>query len=479
MPEFPRYNSKATLNTQPNAVMREGASDTLDMVNKAAGQVSDITMKWSAAVDNMAETAIKSNIATGLAQIKSDSENDPDINGEKNRIEQIKKLKTSAMGKGLQNKSTEQQLGMQVDQSLGIAELEINNIYAKKKILADGLNTQNLLENYAGVRSQAVQSGNNTIVAETDKTAFDLIQKKVATQIMTPAQGKEAWNSYRLGSVDFDVQSDTATMQKSSPVLQELLKGKEGRYNFLTNDELSDKIKASKINIWRNKVAQDKAIQEDKTTIALDLSNKLANGNLSLIDVQKIGKDDPKTAAIFDNAIDVKQRDIDDPENKTADYLLKLVGNDKASALDVLNKAAEYRGTKNFDDNVYGWVVQEVAKKFDREKKGLSGWDKTTEAFRNGANAISSFANNILNLNPGGVLANKMIGAFTERVKAGTDPDVAKTEVISEQLTQQIEKTKLTLPAQDIKMVSPDGRIFKVSSDKVDKALEKGFKRAE
>jgi hypothetical protein len=477
MPTFPRYNSQAKLNTQPNAVIQQGAGDTADIINKAAGQVSDITMKWSQAVDSMQETAIKSNIATGLAQIKSDSESDPEINNEKLRVEQIKKLKTSAMGKGLQNKSLEQQLGMQLDNQLGIAELEINNIYAKKKILADGLNTQNLLENYASVRSQAVQVGNQNMVAETDKNAFELIQKKVATQLMTEAQGKKAWDNYRTGSVDYDIQSDPSATQKGSPVLSELLKGKDGRYSFLTNDELADKIKASKINIWRNKVAQDKAIQEDKTTIALDLSNKLANGSLSLIDVQKIGKDDPKTAAIFDNAIDVKQRDIDDPENKTADYLLKLVGNDKASALDVLNKAAEYRGTKNFDDNVYGWVVQEVAKKFDREKKGLSGWDKTTEAFRNGANAISSFANNILN--PGGVLANKMIGAFTERVKAGTDPDVAKTEVISEQLTQQIEKTKLTLPAQDIKMVSPDGRIFKVSSDKVDKALEKGFKRAE
>ena len=433
-PNFPRYNSQATINTQPNAVVQQGAGDQLDMVGQAAGQVADITMKWATAVDNMAETAIKSNISTGIAQIKAESDIDPDINGEKNKIEQIKKLRSSAMGKGLQNKTTEQQLGMQLDMQVGLAELEVNNIYAKKKILADGLNTQNLLENYAGIRSQAVQAGNQAIVAETDKNAFELIQKKVATQLMTEAQGKEAWTNYRLGSVDFDIQADPATTQKESPVLQELLKGKDGRYNFLTNDELGEKIKASKINIWRNKNNQDKVIQENKTAIALDLSNRLANGSLSLTDVQKIGKDDPKTAAIFDNAIDVKQRDIDDPENKTADYLLKLLDNDKATALDILNKAAEYRGTKNFDDSVYAWVVQEVAKKADREKKGLSGWDKTTEAFRNGVKTINSFANI---LNPLG-LANMMTGRFTEKVKAGTDSKIAEEEVIKEQIDQQL-----------------------------------------
>ncbi|MFA5340458.1 MAG: hypothetical protein WC332_01655 [Clostridia bacterium] len=475
-PNFPRYNSQAALNTQPNAVMREGSSDTSNIINKAAGQVSDIAMKWTIAVDNMAETAIKSNMAKGVAQLNQDSISDPDINGEKDKIEQLKKLRSSAMGKGLQNKSTEQQLGMELDTQTYLATLEINNIYAKKKLLADNLNTTNLLENYAGIRSQALQIGNNTVVEETDKKAFELIQGKVATQILSEAQGKEAWKSYRLGSVDFDIQSDPSTLQKGSPVLQELLKGKEGRYSFLANDELADKIKASKINIWRNKVAQEKAIQEEKTTIALDLSNKLANGALSLTDVQKIGRDDPKTAAIFDNAIDVKQREIDDPENKTAEYLLKLLDNDKATALDVLTKAAEYRGTKNFDDNVYGWVVQEVAKKFDREKKGLSGWDKATEAFKNGAKSINAFAGV---LGPVGILSNIMINKFTQKVKTGTDPDVAKTEVINEQLTEQIDKTKLTIPAQEIEMISPDGRRFKVAPDKVDKALNKGFKRAE
>jgi hypothetical protein len=435
MPTFPRYNSQATLNTQPNAVVRQGAGDTADIIGQAAGQVSDITMKWSQAVDSMQETAIKSNIATGLAQIKSDSESDPEINNEKLRIEQIKKLKTSAMGKGLQNKTLEQQLGMQLDSQLGIAELEINNIYAKKKILADSLNTSNLLENYAGIRSQALQSGNQTIVEETDKNAFELIQKKVATQLMTEAQGKKAWENYRLGSVDYDIQSDPSSTQKGSPVLSELLKGKDGRYSFLTNDELADKIKASKINIWRNKVAQDKAIQEDKTTVALDLSQKLANGTLSPVEVQKIGKADPKTAAIFDNAIDVKQREIDDPENKTAEYMLKLFDSGDKTALEVLTQATEYRGTKNFDDNVYGWIVQEIAKKADREKKGLSGWDKTTEAFRNGAKSINSFA---ILLGGAGVIANVMINKFTERVKTGIDPKVAETEVINEQVEEQL-----------------------------------------
>jgi len=434
MPELPRYNSQAKLNIEPNAVVRNDASQPYDIMQRGLEQTSDIIMKWAQAVDTMQETAVKVKYAQGLAQIESDAINDTDINNEKTRIEEIRRLRTSVMENGLQNKSLQQKLGMELDTDDYLATLKINNIYAKKKMLADILNTANLLENYSGIRSQALQAGNQTVIEETDKKAFELIQGKVATQIMTEAQGKEAWKNYRLGSVDYDIQSDPSVTQKGSGVLQALLKGKDGRYSFLTNEELSEKIKSSKINIWRNKVAQEKAAQENNTAITVDLSQKLSNGTLSMIDIDKAGKIDPKIGATFANAIDIKQRNIDDPENNTANFLLKLLDNNKMTALEVLNKAAEYRETKNFNDTTYAWVVQEVAKKAEREKKGLSGWSDTTNIFVNGVKSIISFANI---LNPFG-LANIMIGKYTQKVKEGKDPQIAEQEVVKEQIDKQL-----------------------------------------
>ena len=150
-------------------------------------------------------------------------------------------------------------------------------------------------------------------------------------------------------------------------------------------------------------------------------------------------------------------------------YLLKLLDNDKATALEVLTKAAEYRGTKNFDDSVYGWIVQEVAKKAEREKKGLSGWDKTTEAMRNGAKAIMDFASM---LTPVGI-SNRMIGMFTEIIKLGTDPQVAAQEVIRKEVLN-LQPEAINYP-DGMKVIDANGKrkIIKPNGDIVDDVSSK------
>ena len=145
MPEFPRYNSKAQINTQPNAVVRSGAGDQLDMVNQAAVQVSDITMKWASAMDTIQSTTAKANVKTSLVDIEQRAVNDPEYNNIDKYVQEINKLKESNV-KGFQNKANEQQTGMEIDLDLQLAKIKIENVYKKKAIDVGRANTLKLLD---------------------------------------------------------------------------------------------------------------------------------------------------------------------------------------------------------------------------------------------------------------------------------------------------------------------------------------------
>jgi len=178
MPDFPRYNSQRRINTQidtrPPEIMKEGSADALNIASKGLAQVADITMKWSAAMDSMQETAVKSTMAVGLAQIKQEALNDPDINNEKMQIEKLRKLRQSAMGKGLQNKTLEQKLNMELDTQEQLAILEINNIYAKKKMLQDLINLDSYIQVQADIKANA--PAGSIIALKADEDVHNEIQ---------------------------------------------------------------------------------------------------------------------------------------------------------------------------------------------------------------------------------------------------------------------------------------------------------------
>jgi len=79
--------------------------------------------------------------------------------------------------------------------------------------------------------------------------------------------------------------------------------------------------------------------------------------------------------------------------------------------------------------------VQEIAKKFEREKKGLSGWDKTAEDFRNEMTGLKGFAYAIAGPAGGLVLAFNLFKKMLERTNAGISPKQATKEIIAETQT--------------------------------------------
>lgn len=439
MPEFPRYNSQAKVNTQidtrPSEVMREGSSDVIDIVGKGLEKVSDITMKWSAAMDSMQETAVKSNIAVGLAQIKQDAINDSDINNEKAQIDKIKKLRQTAMGKGLQNKSLEQKLNFELDTQEQLMILDINNIYANKKMLQDLINLDNYIQVQANNKADA--PAGSTIALKVDEDVKAEIQSKLASNLLTPTQAKKKWDDYRLGSVELAIMNDISQSFKSSPVLSDL-RDKKGKYAFLDDNERSKLIEKSELHIRRNKLYYEAAKKQDETQLSIDLANKLANGTLTDMDIRKIAQDYPKTAAIFDNALNSK--DILEPNvSGTAKYLLDLMdklGNDKVGALDIMQAAVNNR--KDMASGEFAWFIQEATKRLDRERKGQPGLDDTTRAVVNSVNSLRSFIENAFFPNKVAENLSLSIRKLIEKIQAGKDPKTAEQEIVKEQIDRQL-----------------------------------------
>jgi hypothetical protein len=292
-----------------------------------------------------------------------------------------------------------------------------------------------------------------------------MLQGKAATKMLTPAAAKEYYQAYQEGAVDFDIQSDPATTQTGSLVLKELLKGKEGVYGNLPADKLADKIKDAKINIWRNKNNQTKLVKETNTQGALDLSKALIDNSLTSSTINKMvrsGNIDAKTAAIFNNAIAEKDLTKAD-SSKTADYLLKLIDDDGKTALDVLNEATRLRGSKDLDDSAYGYVIQEANKKLNREKQGLTGWDKSTQLFKDGAKALSEFSRFLFTDNAEKVL-NNMVNKLITRAEASEDPQEA-AKIIQKETVLEYHPQALTYPEEGRVVMDANGNKMLIMPD--------------
>jgi hypothetical protein len=288
MPEFPRYNSQAQvsnqIDTRPQEVMQTGAGDQAQIIGQAAGQMMDITMKWANAVDNMSETAIKANAATSLAQIKNDALLDPDINGEKNKIEQMKSMRSTVMGKGLQNKTAEQQLGMELDTQISLASLEINNIYAKKKIdFTKNTTIPTVIEGYHQTK-QSTQYGSPQWQQADQALRADL-EKWRASGIIDYGDMEKLYKQEQELGVKEDIASDTATQESQSQVLKDL-KDPKGRYAFLDSKQRLALIEDTQRRIFQNNQTYKRDIETMQGVRNNALIDKAMNREITIADIE-------------------------------------------------------------------------------------------------------------------------------------------------------------------------------------------------
>ncbi len=465
MPSLPQYNSRQNIEAKTPLPLRNEA----EAKNKAgaimASAVEGVGDKWVAAQTNMQTTAVKAGYAEKKAAIEATADADTDINGADKRFKELEKAKQEVL-KGVSSPALKNQLAFQLDHENNLASIKINGTYRQKQIFADRLNTESVIRGASKERADAIRAGNAVRVAAKDAEILKMLEGKAATQMLTPTQAKELYETYQEGAVDFDIQADASTTQ-DSPVLKELLKGEKGIYGNLPADKLAKKIKDAKINIWRNKNAVKKAADESNAQGALDMSKALVTNNLTISSIESLARSgivDAKTAAIFENAIDQKQRTFTtEDSSKTADYLIKLIDKDKSTALDVLTKAATLRSTNDIDDASYGFVIQEAAKKLEREKAGLEGWDPSTINFMNAAKGAMDFAQSI---SPAKYLpmASDMIRKMIEKIQNGKEPKVAVKEVQREKVLE-LHPQALTYPETGKKTIDSSGALKTITPE--------------
>ncbi len=443
MPDFPRYNSKSTLNTQPNAVVRNDTSEQLDIVNKATGQVSDITMKWSQAMDSMQETAIKSNIAVGLAQIKNEAELDPNINNEKLQIEKVKKLRQAAMGKGLQNKSLQQQLNFQLDTQEQLATLEINNIYAKKKIdFTRNTTMPNVIEGYHQIKQTSVY--NSPQWQDADNKLKSDLEGWRQKGIINYEEKEKLYNQEQELGVKQDIANDNARHEGQSQVLKDLRDSK-GRYAFLNSKQRLALIEDNQRRIFQNNQTFKRDIEDLQNTRNNNLIDKAVNREITIADIQaelaipeEQGGIKRETLLRYQNGV------LSGIKNDLNRMLQEKTPNKEPTKRAILVKQYNDLIDNFIDDKTDQWKAKEmlaqawtdgiINTKEQQFLNNLKGnlknieWNRSTNPIVSAIKKVKDFSN--MQANPNDENLARKIKTLVNGISSGQDPQVTADNII-------------------------------------------------
>ena len=95
MPKLPGFDSQRQLTTQQPRFLRTGAGERniYDIVGKTAGEIQDIGIKWSNALDTIQYTSAKANYESGVADIINRAENDISYNNSEQYYKELDNLK--------------------------------------------------------------------------------------------------------------------------------------------------------------------------------------------------------------------------------------------------------------------------------------------------------------------------------------------------------------------------------------------------
>jgi hypothetical protein len=135
LPDFERYESKENLPTNPPNVQAPNMNmgKGYDTLAKAAGQAQETTIKAINWYDTVQSTTAKANFKTGMLDIMSRAENDPDYNNSKQYVQEIQKLRKEST-KGIIGGPASAETAMELDYAQRVAEIQLGGIYKKKAI---------------------------------------------------------------------------------------------------------------------------------------------------------------------------------------------------------------------------------------------------------------------------------------------------------------------------------------------------------
>uniref|UniRef100_A0A6M3K7K3 Uncharacterized protein n=1 Tax=viral metagenome TaxID=1070528 RepID=A0A6M3K7K3_9ZZZZ len=467
MPTLPTYDStrkiSSDLNTQPRAIIRNDAGQTEAITSKTLGVVQEGLMKWQGAVDTIQYTAAKANYETGMADILSRASQDPDYNGSDKYYKEIDKVNKESI-KGIQNKGLAQRVGMEFGADSQVSKIKVGNLFRNKMIeYTRGVTLPESIDALTKKRINATGEEFAKISNEIKILVNDNIQKG----ILSADEGKKLLDDAEYTAAQYEIYQNPD--QGKADI-------KAGLYNLNPKQEEDLLEKADHIKQHNEELIKWN-IKQVNTEGAFSLAQLVQNKTLNIDAINslfKTGQIDSKTAAVFTAALDKDYTPPDTTQLYKPDFFLQLLDkslDNKTESLEILKQATTAYGKGDIQENQYAYFISEAKKRFDKYKGGQPQKDNVLSNAVNSVRDFSSLANPIKTAN--------LVTDFLRRIVGGAKPEEAKKEVIEQELNNQIEESKLTIPPQTVKVISPEGKPGYIPLKNLDKALEKGYKRAD
>lgn len=435
MPSLPIYNSNRNIQPTTGEPLRNEAAQSFEAGNNLLDQMQRVTQKISTANDEMQLTRFKTSTEKDIALQKSVAQNDPDQYNEEAHLKALKEIKQRYAGT-ISNKAIEEQAMADLDKSIFIAGLDINNTFKKKQVLTNEMNLDSLVLSLAQKKSA---SKTPTQALEVDKEMFNAIQGNVAKELITEAKGRKLLDDYRLGRVDLDIMNDGATTKEGSYVYAELKKGQSGAYSDLTDKERADRLEKTELHIGRNKKLNTKATTQAQDTNERALLIKQDDGSLTEIEI--------KNSLV---ATGIR------PEFADKLYKSMYIAPPEKTEYSAYNniKMMQLRGDKarEINQNVLGNLSNLTSQdKRALLEKSYNPLDKETINIKASAQALKEWASNTFDrLNKDESASNEILYNFFQRLDKGGDVDSTIKEVQRDYTKKYFPKTALLTDVPNI-----------------------------
>lgn len=277
MPQLPVYNSQQNINTNPEAPMRDEATQPFKDQQKVLGVMADITQKMSDQNDVMQYTDYKTKTNLAIANQKAAAANDPNINNLQYHVDLLKKIKDDGLS-NISNAQVRQKASSEMDYHIEVGTIQMAEDFKKKQMLQNEIN----LDAQVKLASQERASASNAALAkQIDDNIINSIKDQVAVGLITEPRGRKLIDDYRVGPVDLDIMNDNSISKDESYVYAELKKGSEGRYPDLTDKERADRLEKVELHVRRNKIMDNYNTKQNQDKNEKDLLLNLGSPQIT------------------------------------------------------------------------------------------------------------------------------------------------------------------------------------------------------
>lgn len=275
-------------------------------------------------------------------------------------------------------------------------------------------------------------------------------------------------NTANINRAEYSVYNDQATKEEDSVVLAELKKGKDGIYNYLTPGQSIDLIKKDQQRIFQNNQTFKRDLDISQNVRHDSILDKISQGTLTLKDIDNELLITPENGGVPKKTLISYQRGIE----RGIENDLKSITSAKTAQGKLTPQAVKAKKYLELidsfvDDKVDLWKAREkMAEAFSdsilnpKELKFLDNlkndlqdieWNRKSGIIKS---TIESTKQKLkIQSNPSDEEVALRIKQLLNGVNAGTDPKQMESQVVSEQINDDMSKAIKT-------PISKQGRIF-------------------